>query len=218
MVYKTYATLNYRSMSGSCPSSLIKRITVYLRRYASCKISTFVNRVVEIKAMNLLHKSVLFLILPLLAFATVHKFYVSVTNVGYSENDRALRITTRIFIDDFENVLRKRYDFAAKLATKNESKQTDAYIEKYIRAKFTVEINGKNISYTFIGKKYDADMMICYIEVPDVNLARTSSIQITNEILTDLFDDQKNILHFKLDGKSKSFVLLKSDAKGMLNL
>ncbi|MDT7829621.1 hypothetical protein RQM65_13185 [Pricia sp. S334] len=173
---------------------------------------------VEIKGMNILKKSLVVFILPLLAFATAHKFYVSVTNVGYSEDDNALRITTRVFIDDFDNVLRTRYDFAAKLATKNESKQADAFIEKYVRAKFTVEINGKNASYTFIGKKYDADMMICYIEVPDVDLARTTSIQITNEILTDLFDDQKNIVHFKIDGKSKSFVLLKSDAKGMLNL
>ncbi len=168
--------------------------------------------------MNILKKSILFLILPLFAFATAHKFYVSVTNVRYSEKDRAIQITSRIFIDDFENVLKERYGFTAELATKNESKEADAYIDKYFQAKFAVEINGKNASYNFIGKKYDADVMICYIEVPKVDLAHTTSIQITNEILTDLFDEQQNIVHFKIDGKKKSFVLLKSDTKGMLNL
>ncbi|MGB7393438.1 MAG: DUF6702 family protein [Pricia sp.] len=168
--------------------------------------------------MKYLKKSLIILLLPLFAFATVHKFYVSVTNVKYSEKDSALQITSRIFIDDFENVLQERYDFEAGLATKNESDEADAYIEKYLRTKLVVEVNGEQASYNFIGKKYDADVMICYIEVPDVDLAETTSIQIENEILTDLFDEQKNIVHFNMDGKKKSFVLIKSDTKGMLNL
>lgn len=168
--------------------------------------------------MTPLKKSLLILILPLFAFATVHKFYVSVTDVRYSEKDNAIQITSRIFIDDFENVLQERYGFEAKLATKNESKEADAYIEKYLRAKFVVEVNGENASYNFIGKKYDTDVMVCYIEVPNVDLAEATSIQIENEILTDLFDEQQNIVHFKIDGKKKSFVLIKSDTKGMLNL
>ncbi|WP_373518401.1 DUF6702 family protein [Pricia sp.] len=168
--------------------------------------------------MNPLKKSLIILLMPLFAFAAAHKFYVSVTNVKYSEKDGAIQITSRIFIDDFENVLQERFGFDAELATENESEEADAYIEKYIRTKFAVEINGENASYNFIGKKYDADVMICYIEVPKINLAHTTSIQITNEILTDLFDEQQNIVHFKIDGKKKSFVLLKSDPKGMLNL
>lgn len=168
--------------------------------------------------MNILKKSILFLILPLFAFTTVHKFYVSVTNVTYSDKDEAIQITSRIFIDDFEKVLHERYGFNAELATKNESKEADTYIGKYLQAKFIVEIDGENAPYNFIGKKYDADVMICYIEVPEVDLAHTASIQIENEILTDLFDDQQNIVHFKINGKKKSFVLIKSDTKGMLNL
>lgn len=166
----------------------------------------------------MLKKSLLILIFPLLAFATAHKFYVSVTSVKYSEKDTALQITSRIFIDDFEKVLQERYDFKAELATEKESKEADAFIEKYLRTKFTVEVNGAMASYNFIGKKYDADVMICYIEVPDVDLANTTSIQIENEVLTDIFEEQQNIVHFKIDGKKKSFVLLKSDTKGMLNL
>ncbi len=168
--------------------------------------------------MNILKKPILLLILPLFAFTMAHKFYVSVTNVRYSEDDKAIQITSRIFIDDFENVLQERYGFDAELATKNESGDADAYLEKYLRTKFVVDINGKNVSYNFIGKKYDADVMICYIEVSKVDLTQTTSIQITNEILTDLFDEQQNIVHFNIDGKKKSFVLLKSDTKGMLNL
>src|SRR5680860_1471692 len=104
--------------------------------------------------MNLLKKSILILMMPLFAFATAHKFYLSVTHVNYSEKDGAIQITSRIFIDDFENVLQERYGFDAELATKNESEEADAYIEKYFRTKFAVEINGKNASYTFIAVSY----------------------------------------------------------------
>ena len=168
--------------------------------------------------MKNLKKCLIILILPLFAFVTAHKFYLSVTNVNYSEKDKAIQITSRIFIDDFEKLLEERYDIRAKLATENESKKADTYIEKYLRAKFRVEIDGKKKSYDFIGKKYDADVMICYLEVPEVDLAQVRSIVIENEILTDLFDEQQNVLHFKIGENKKSFVLLKSDTKGMLNL
>ncbi|WP_317131647.1 DUF6702 family protein [Pareuzebyella sediminis] len=168
--------------------------------------------------MKHLKKGLLILMLPLFAFVTAHKFYLSVTNVNYSKEDRALQVTSRIFIDDFEKVLFERYGIEAKLATSNESKVADEYIEKYFRTKLVVEINGENAPYTYIGKRYDNDVVICYIEVPNVDLAQTKSIQIENELLTDLFDEQQNIVHFRIGDLKKSFVLIKSDTKGMLNL
>ncbi len=159
----------------------------------------------------------LILVLPLLAFAS-HKFYVSVTNVSYSEKDDAIQITTRIFIDDLDAVLLERYEIEAKLATENESKLADAYLEKYLRKKFQLEINGEKVSYDLIGRKYDNDVCIFFVEVPEINFSSVTSIQIQNEMLTDIFDEQQNVVHFKIKNLKKSFVLLKSDTKGMLNL
>lgn len=178
----------------------------------------FVNFAMKIVPMRHLKKGLLILILPLFAFVTTHKFYVSVTNVNYSEKDKALQVTSRLFIDDFGRVLFERYGIEAKLATANESKLSEEYIEKYLRTKLVVEINGENAPYTYIGKRYDNDVILCYIEVPDVELALTKTIQIENELLTDLFDEQQNIVHFRIGDIKKSFVLVKSDTKGMLNL
>ena len=168
--------------------------------------------------MKLFKKGILILVLPLLAFTATHKFYISVTNVGYSEKDKAIQITTRIFLDDINEVLKTRYDINPKLGTDKESDLDREYLEKYLRTKFLVEVNGKTTAYTFIGKKYDTDMIICYLEVPKIELSKVSSITIQNEVLTDIYDEQQNVVHFKMDGKKKSFVLLKSDTKGMLNL
>jgi hypothetical protein len=168
--------------------------------------------------MKFWKKGFLILFLPLMAFATVHKFYVSVTNISYSEKDDALQITSRVFIDDLEKVLEVRYGIKADLATDNESELADEYLEKYLRQKFVIEINGENRPFDFIGRKYDNDLMIYYFEIAKINLPSVTSIQIENEILTDLYDEQQNVVHFKIKGKKKSFVLVKSDTKGMLKL
>ncbi|MFS4449249.1 DUF6702 family protein [Maribacter sp. 2307UL18-2] len=168
--------------------------------------------------MHHLKKCFLLVFLPLLAFTTVHKFYVSVTNVGYSEKEDALQITSRVFIDDMDAVMKERYDIYTELDTERESPLAEEYLEKYLRTKFVVEVNGEPRTYDYIGKKYDNDVVIFYLEIPQLKYPEVSSIQIQNEMLTDLFDDQQNIVHFKIDGKKKSFVLMKENTKGVLNL
>lgn len=160
----------------------------------------------------------LLLVLPLLAFSGLHKFYVSVTNVNYSEKEDALQITTRIFIDDLEAVLLERYGVKTLLATPQESELSDMYIEKYLNTKLLIELNQEKRNYNFLGKRYDNDVVICYLEIPEIGLPDLESIGIQNEVLTDLFEEQQNLVHFKVKGKKRSFVLYKESNKGMLNL
>lgn len=168
--------------------------------------------------MHYLKKSFLILLMPLFAFTVVHKFYVSVTNVSYSEKDDALQMTSRVFIDDMDQVLKERYDIEAHLATDQESVLSQEYLEKYLRAKFIIEINGEPRAFKYIGKKYDNDLIIFYLEVSELDFPTVKSIQIQNEVLTDMFDEQQNIVHFKIKGKKKSFVLMRENTKGVLNL
>lgn len=168
--------------------------------------------------MRIHKRNFLILVLPLVAFTVAHKFYISVTNVTYSDKDKALQITTRIFIDDFEKLLEERYGITAQLATEQESDRASDYIEKYIRAKFAVRINGKEAQFGFLGKKYDNDLIICYLEVPKGDFPEIKSIEIQNEMLMDIFEEQQNIVHFKLNDHRKSFILVRENNKGMLNL
>ncbi|WP_233268293.1 DUF6702 family protein [Cellulophaga sp. L1A9] len=171
-----------------------------------------------LNTMKSLKKVFLILLFPLLAFTTAHKFYVTVTNIAYSEKDKALQITSRIFIDDLEKTLNERYGIKGRMATENELKDIEVYIEKYIRSKFIITINQEQREYTYIGKKYDNDIIVVYLEVPEVNYPEMKSISATNEMLTDMFDEQQNVVHFKLLGAKKSFVLTRDNNKGMLNL
>ncbi|MCK0191386.1 DUF6702 family protein [Arenibacter sp. F20364] len=168
--------------------------------------------------MQLIKKTLVVLLLPLFAFTVAHKFYISVTSIGYSDKDKALQITTRIFIDDFDKVLQERYGFTGNLASKDESSQANEYIEKYLRTKFALAINDKDVAYNFLGKIYDNDIMICYLEVPKVDISTVTNISVQNEVLMDIYEEQKNVVHFKLQNQKKSFVLIRENNKGMLNL
>ncbi|MGB5370368.1 MAG: DUF6702 family protein [Flavobacteriaceae bacterium] len=173
---------------------------------------------IENLPLNPMRKTLLFLLLPLFAFTVAHKFYISVTNVGYSDKDKSLQITSRIFIDDMEKALMERYDIRAQLATDDEMDGAKGFIEKYVRAKFKVGVNGESVPYDLLAIKYDFDVLICYLEVPNINLPKTISIEIQNDMLTDVFEEQQNVVHFKIKDKKKSFVLMRDQNKGMLNL
>lgn len=168
--------------------------------------------------MQSIKKALLILLLPLLAFTVAHKFYISVTSIGYSGKDRALQITTRVFIDDFDRALLERYGIKGKLATDDESSQANEYIEKYLNTKFALAINDINVPYNFLGKLYDNDIMICYLEVPKIDISTVNTISVQNEVLMDVFEEQKNVVHFKIENQKKSFVLIRENNKGMLNL
>ncbi len=167
--------------------------------------------------MNPFLKSLLILCVPLCLSMGVHKFYVSVTQVEYYAPDKAVQITSRVFIDDMEKALEERYGVDLLLATAKESPQADAYIEKYLQAKFAVRIDGEPAAWYFLGKKIDGDMIVLFLEVPDINLENLRTVEIQNEVLMDVFEEQKNIVHFKFGDRKKSFVLLRERNSGMLN-
>lgn len=154
----------------------------------------------------------------LTSFSAAHKFYLSVTNINYIAESDALQITSRIFTDDLEDLLKERYDLDANLGLENESPQADAYIERYLKRKFVLKLDEEVAAYNFIGKKYDNDVVIIYLEATEVGFSALKSLSIENDVLTDLYEEQKNLVHVKWNGKKKSFVLIRENNKGMLNL
>ncbi|MGK0254152.1 MAG: hypothetical protein ACI9OE_001643 [Mariniflexile sp.] len=157
----------------------------------------------------------LIFILPLFAFTAAHKYYLSVTQIDYLSDKQSVQITSRIFIDDFEKLLRERYDDKITLADKNENGTNDMYIERYLKEKIKIKINGKDVNMSFIGKEYDADIMKCYLEIENIKVI--NSIEISNQVLLDIFEEQQNIVKTKINSKQKSFLLDRNSKTAVLN-
>lgn len=157
----------------------------------------------------------LILLLPLLAYSTAHKFYVSVTQVEYIKEKQTVQIISRIFIDDFEELIRQRYDEGITLDTSKEEIQIDFYIERYLQEKIKIKINDSIQTLVFIGKEYEDDIIYCYLEIENISVIK--SFEITNQILFDLYDEQQNIVKTNINSKNKSFILISQNDKGVLN-
>jgi hypothetical protein len=156
----------------------------------------------------------LLLVFPLVSATPAHKFYVSVTKVDYVKEKKSLQIITKIFIDDLEDALQQRYDASISLGTKKETKANDKDVEKYILSKLKINVNGKPVKLVYIGKEYDTDMLVAYIEV--INIPELNSIEIENRVLTEIFAEQQNIIHLKTPASRKSLILDKDEPSGTL--
>jgi len=155
------------------------------------------------------------LVLPLLAYTTAHKFYVTVTQINYIEEKQSVQIISRIFIDDFEELIRQRYDEDITLDASKEEMQIDFYIERYLQEKMQIKINDSIKELVFIGKEYEDDIVYCYLEIE--NIQSINSFEITSQILFDLFDEQQNIIKTNINSKTKSFILIPQNFKRVLN-
>ena len=147
--------------------------------------------------------------------ASIHKYYLSVTDLNYSEETQSVQIITRLFYDDLEAVIQERYDTDVVVDATSDQKEIDRYLIKYFQKKMLITINGEQREMNFVGKKYEDDYVVCYLEIPDVNAIKNFEIEST--LLMDVFPDQKNMVHTTIAGKKKSFLFTAANAKGLLN-
>ncbi len=154
-------------------------------------------------------------ILPLLfGFINMHKFYVSVTQIEYDSQEASLQIISRVFIDDLERLLQERYDEDAVLDVSKNQEQVDRYIAKYFDEKMQLIVDKKIREIQFLGKKYEDDLVICFLEVKKV--VDPTILEIENKILFDIFEEQQNIIHVKKNTDRKSLILEREKPKGVL--
>ena len=156
----------------------------------------------------------LILIIPLFAFG-LHKYYISLTKIDYVEKERSVQITMRFFIDDIEKTLENRYETELELATDQENKNANLFLEKYIASKFEVTINHIVKKFKFLGKEYENDVVFFYLEITDIEVINQFSVQ--NRMLFEDFPDQENFVKININNLKKMFVLRKENDKEMLN-
>ncbi len=144
-----------------------------------------------------------------------HKYYVSVTQVAFIEEKKSVQIISRIDVDDLEYTLRERYDENIVLTPIDESPSVDNYIQSYIKQKLEIKINTKEVDFNFIGKAYDNDQVVCYLEVE--NITSIATIEMSNTLLFDLFQEQKNVVKLKINNQVNNLMFTYDDRNQYLN-
>lgn len=134
-----------------------------------------------------------------------HDLHLSKTEIRYKPDQQSIQFTVHLFIDDLENALSLYGAKDLNLCTEKESVEAENWLEAYIQKKLLVAINDQTVNLQFIGKEMSEDMMgiWCYFEISAID--EFNILEIDNQLMHDLFDDQKNIMAFYQDSKNLSF-------------
>ena len=148
-----------------------------------------------------------FLIIISLMFASLHPVHVSFSNVEYNEENQEILIASRIFWDDMELSIKEQLDVDLNIGSENQHPDTEKFIETWFINNFSININGETVPPNDIQltKTERGEMaMRVFLSVKTEN---PSSIRIENNILTDLFADQSNLVILNISGEQQSFSL-----------
>ncbi|TDO97662.1 DUF6702 family protein [Flavobacterium sp. 245] len=154
------------------------------------------------------------LFLSLSAF-TFHKFYMGVFQVNYASEKKMIQITSRIFVDDLNKGLEKKYHKKTFVGTDKETPEDIELLKKYLAENFTIKINGQTKAITFLSKEVESDdVLVCYSRIKDIEKFKT--LEILNSILVDWNAEQQNITHISAFGTKKSVLFTESSRKEVL--
>jgi hypothetical protein len=146
---------------------------------------------------------------------TFHKFYMGIFQVNYAAEKKMIQITSRIFIDDLNNGLEKKYHKKTFVGTEKETQADIDLLKKYLAENFSIKINGQSKSITFLSKEVEAgDILVCYSRIKDIDKFKT--IEISNSVLVDWNAEQQNITHISAFGIKKSILFTESSRKEVL--
>jgi hypothetical protein len=146
---------------------------------------------------------------------TFHKFYMGIFQVNYAAEKKMIQITSRIFIDDLNNGLEKKYHKKTFVGTEKETQADIDLLKKYLADNFSIKINGQSKSITFLSKEVEAgDVLVCYSRIKDIDKFKT--IEISNSVLVDWNAEQQNITHISAFGIKKSVLFTESSRKEVL--
>lgn len=158
--------------------------------------------------------TVIFLLFFSLTAMDVHKFYVSIYQINYVPQKKMIQITSRIFIDDMNNALEKKYHKKTFVGTDRETADDVVLMKKYLAEKFVLKLNGSSKPMNFLSKEVEANVIVCYFSIKEVS--KINSLSIENSALLEVNEEQQNIIQANISGEKESLLLTSDNFKGVL--
>ncbi len=159
-------------------------------------------------------KWILFLFFITLTSFGVHKFYVAIYQLNYVKEKKTIQITARLFIDDINEAVSKRYATKTHLASDQETPNDVELLKKYIAEKCIIKVNGQSKPLFFHSKETEDNVLLCYFSIKEVKSIKT--LEIENSIIMEQHPEQQNIIQAKFNDKKQNLLLTSESYKGML--
>lgn len=140
--------------------------------------------------------------------SALHDFHLCKTDVHYKSDQNSIQVTVLTFVDDLEEALNQEKPLDYKLLQNAEHPEADSLIAIYFEQHLTFKINGEAKSFYYLGKEESDDITAIYSYLEIEGIDDPTFIEIDNSIMTELFDDQKNIINIKVNNKPKGTHIL----------
>lgn len=135
-------------------------------------------------------------------FTVLHPFYVSVTEIKHDAATNELQISSRIFADDLENVLKKQSRQAVDIIHPVNRGRTDSLVADYVNKHLVITVDGKTLKLHYIGYKIEEEAAWCFLEVE--NIKPFKQVHVKDDILYSEHPNQINMIHVILHDQRKS--------------
>jgi len=122
----------------------------------------------------------------------------------------------RIFVDDLESAIRLQQNKNdLDILNPPAGSSTDKLISSYVLSHFKIGLDNKVQTIRYLGQEQEGEAVVCYLLVS--NVKKLSAIEITNDILCELFDDQSNLVHVTTGEIVKSMRLVRDKPSARLS-
>lgn len=134
-----------------------------------------------------------------------HDYHIGLTEIEYNKESKSLQTSIRLFTDDLDKALSKLNSQDLNLNTEDEIDASNQFINDYLIDNLSFQVNRKDVSYQYLGRKYENDVIWLFIEVEKVK--KIKEFKVMNSLLFETFNDQKHLLNVNLDGNIRSKTL-----------
>jgi len=142
------------------------------------------------------------LLFLLLVFHPVH---ISVTNMEYNKGEKDFLVSFKVFTDDFETNIERKYGVNLNLGKEDELENADEYFSRYFRESFSFIVNGEELKEPVYLEKKMNDISVWLYYKYSIS-GNVKDVGIKNIIMLDIFMDQSNLLIFKYNDFEEGFV------------
>ena len=143
---------------------------------------------------------------------SIHPIYISVIEIKSKENN--LEIVFKIFRDDLEDGIKNNLGKNVSIDTQSKIELNNEIIQEYLNTVTSFKVNDEKKELFFLGFLLENDRIKINAKIS--NNSSINRIEIYNEILIDVFSNQKNVIFFNIYNQLNNNVLDKSKKKTLL--
>ena len=143
---------------------------------------------------------------------SIHPIYISVIEINSQDNN--LEIVFKIFRDDLEDGIKNNLGKNVSIDTQSKLELNNKIIQEYLNTVSSIKVNDEKKDFFFSDFLLENERIKINAKIS--NNFSIDRIEIYNEILIDVFSNQKNVIFFNIYNQLNNDVLDKSKKKTVL--